>query len=428
MIKTGFLPRRQRQSRLSNPSKFALVAIAMALLSGCGDKDQQGLQEAPPVNVTVVKTEAKDTPVVSEFVAKTASSRRVEIRSRVEGFLEKRLYTEGELVQPGQGLFQMDRKPFEAQLEAARAELSQQQARMETAEANLNRVRPLAEQNAVAKKELDDAQGLYREAAAAVEAAGARVTQTELDLGYTTIYSPVLGLSSFAIKREGAYVGLGTDSLLTYVAQIDPMWVEFSVSENMLLKKRSAIKAGTMIGPPNDDYEVEIILADGSVYPETGKITFADASLSEETGTFLIRAEIDNPGGELLRPGMFVRVNLKGALRPKAILVPQRAVQQGAKGSFVWVVKEDGTAEFRPVTVGPWHGDDWFIDEGLQAGETVVVDGALKLRAGSKVTIVEPEDKKEGEKQDKADQGAEKAGTDKTATEGAEASEKAADK
>ena len=355
---------------------------------GCGESQQQA--EAPaPVDVTVVITEARDTPVVAEFVAKTASSRRVEIRSRVEGFLEERLYTEGSLVEPGQPLFQMDRKPFEAQLQAAKAERSQQEARLETARANLDRVRPLAEQNAVAKKELDDAIGTYRAAAAAVEAAKARVGQAELDLGYTTIYSPVLGLSSYADKREGAYVGAGTGSLLTYVAQIDPMWVEFSVSENYLLKSRRSMNEGKTTGPEGDNYVVEIILADGTVYPKTGRITFADASLSEATGTFLIRAEIENVDRQL-RPGMFVRAILRGASRPDAILVPQRAVQQGAKGSFVWVVKGDGTAEFRPVVVGPWHGDDWFIEDGLQAGETVVVDGALKLRAGAPVNMVDP--------------------------------------
>jgi membrane fusion protein (multidrug efflux system) len=385
----------------------SLVFIPFVVAAvGCSDPLPQGA-EAGPVDVTVVEVEARDTPVVSEFVAKTASSRRVEIRSRVEGFLEERLYTEGSLVEPGQPLFQMDRKPFEAQLQAAKAELAQQQARVETAKANLDRVKPLAEQNAVAKKELDDALGTYRAAAAAVEGANARVVQAELDLGYTTIYSPVLGLSSYAVKREGAFIGLGTESLLTYVAQIDPMWVEFSVSENALLKRQSAHEEGTVTEPDNGDYEVEVVLADGRIYPNSGRITFADASLSEATGTFLIRAEIENSDRQL-RPGMFVRAILKGASRPAAILVPQRAVQQGAKGSFVWVVKDDGTAEFRPVVVGPWHGDNWFIEDGLQAGETVVVDGALKLRAGAPVNIVEPE--KEAAGAEAGDSGSEDAG------------------
>jgi len=361
---------------------FILLSFA---LGGCSEETGEAGGSAPAV--TVIKIEPADTPVAFEFVGKTASSRRVEIRSRVEGFLDKREYLEGSMVEAGQVLFVMDKKPFEAQLQAAEAELAQQQARKETALINLNRVRPLAKKKAVAEKELDDARGLFREAAAAVEQAGARVVQAELDLGYCTITTPVSGLSSFAVMREGAFVGMG-ESLLTYVAQLDPMWVEFSVSENQILRHIDSVKQGIFRNPVDQNFVVEIVLADGSVYPHTGKITFTDASLSEATGTFLIRAEVDNPDNEL-RPGQFVRARLKGGVRPDAILVPQQAVQQGAKGSFVWVVDAAGTAEFRPVTVGPWHDKDWFIDTGLAAGDTVVTSGALRLRAGVPVKITE---------------------------------------
>lgn len=357
------------------------------LFVGCTDKAEDAAQ-APPPKVVVEKIQPADTPLTFEWVAKTASSRRIEIRSRVEGFLERREYIEGAMVQTGDVMFVMDKKPFEAQLNAARAELAQQEARKKTARANLDRVEPLARQNAVAKKELDDAKGSYNAAAAAVEAAQAKVVQKELDLSYCTIKSPVTGLSSYAVKREGAYIGIG-DSLLTYVAQTDPMWVEFSISENQMLKHRQDVEKGKVIDPDDFNFVVEIMLADGSIYPHTGKITFADASLSEATGTFLIRAEIANPDHQL-RPGQFVRARLKGGIRPGAILVPQRAVQQGAKGSFVWVIDKGGKAQFNPVDVGPWFEDKWFIDAGLQGGETVVVDGALKLRAGVPVEIVEP--------------------------------------
>ena len=338
--------------------------------------------------VVVEKVQAADAPLSFEWVAKTASSRRVEIRSRVQGFLEKREYLEGSMLKAGDVMFVMDMKPFEAQLNAAKAELSQQEARMVTSKANLDRVKPLTRQNALSKKELDDAQGSYNAAAAAVEAAKAKVVQNELDLSYCTIKTPVTGLASYATKREGAYVALD-DSLLTYVAQTDPMWIEFSVSENQILKHKHNVENGRIQDPENKNFEVHIVLADGSEYPHVGHITFADASLSEETGTFLIRAEIANPDN-FLRPGQFVRANLRGAIRPGAILVPQRAVQQGAKGSFVWVIDKDGKAQFNPVVVGPWFEKQWFIDEGLKDGDTVVVDGALKLRAGVPVEIVEP--------------------------------------
>jgi len=370
--------------RTSAITLFAIMLLSFTL-GGCSKEADDATGSAP--EVTVIKIEPRDTPVSMEFVGKTASSRRVEIRSRVEGFLDRREYVEGSMVEAGDVLFEMDKKPFEAQLNAARAELAQQQARKETALINLNRIRPLAKKKAVAQKELDDADGYYRESAAAVEQSMARVVQAELDLGYCTIKTPVTGLSSYAVMREGAYIGMG-DSLLTYVAQLDPMWVEFSISENQILKHHKNIKQG-IITAPAKGYVVEIVLADGSIYPHTGKITFSDASLSEATGTFLIRAELDNPEQQL-RPGQFVRALIRGSIRPNAILVPKQAVQQGAKGSFVWVVDAAGKAEFRPVTVGPWHEKDWFIDKGLEAGDTVVVTGALKLRAGVPVKITEP--------------------------------------
>jgi membrane fusion protein, multidrug efflux system len=380
--------------------RYTILALVFSLaVTACGGDSQTEQQPSPP-EVSVTQVKAQDTPVTIEFVGKTASSRKVEIRSRVEGFLESQEYVEGSMVKEGQVLFQMDRKPFEVALDASKAELAQQQARLATATANLNRVKPLAKKKAVAQKELDDALGTYRTAAASVEEAQSKVAQAELNLGYTTITSPLDGISSFAVQREGAYIGIGTDSLLTYVAQLDPMWVEFNISENQLLRQRESIEKGQLVAPEDGKFVVEIVLADGTVYPEKGRITFADASLSEETGTFLIRAEFANPQ-QLLRPGQFVRVRVNGMIRPNAILVPIPAVQQGAKGSFVWVITREGKAEFRPVQVGPWQGDQWFIDDGLKNGDTVVVQGALKLRADIPVKIVPAEQNEKSETTDK---------------------------
>ena len=368
---------------MSHRFHFLLVILTSLVLISCNEPEQV----APPTpEVSIIVTEPRDIPVTHEFVGKTVSSRRIEIRSRVDGFLEKRLYEEGSMVQEGQVLFQMDRKPFEAQLRAATAELEQQQARLTNAEANLARVKPLAEQNAVAQKELDDAISMYRSSAAAVEAANAKVMQAELDLGYTDIYTPVTGMSSYARQREGSYIGIGQNGLLTYVAQIQPMWVEFSISENQLFRNRAQRASGLLKAPEGEEYEVEIEMADHSIYPHRGQITFADASLSEETGTFLIRAEIPNPE-KLLRPGQFVRARIHGAVRPQAILIPQRAVQQGGQGSFVWVI-EEGKTKFQPVKTGPWLGDDWFIEAGLNGGEQIVVDGALTVRPGIEVKTI----------------------------------------
>jgi len=360
------------------------VATGIALiLAGCGQK------AAPPaarvIDVTAVTVAARDTPVVFEFVGQTQSSREVEIRARVDGFLERRIYTEGNLVQAGQTLFLMDSKPFEASLQQARGEMAQQQAKLQVAEANLARVKPLADQNAVSKKDLDDAIGNAQTAHAAVLTSQGNIRQAELNLGYATIKSPLTGLSSFAKVQDGAYVS-AQNNLLTTVAQLDPIWVNFSISENESLGYREQVAKGLLRLPKNNEMDIEIILANGTAFPNKGRISFADPSFSRETGTFLVRATLANKNG-VLRPGQFVRVHVLGAVRPDAILVPQRAVQQGAKSHFVWVVNKDSKAEQRAVVVGEWSGDDWVIASGLAAGEQVVVDGAIRVATGATLKV-----------------------------------------
>jgi membrane fusion protein (multidrug efflux system) len=356
-----------------------LLPLVVLALVACGK--QEVARPAPTaVEVSTLTVHFADVPVAFEFVGQTESSQQVEIRARVEGFLEKRVYTEGAVVKPGQRLFVMDAKPFQAQLQAARGELEQQKARLVTAQANLARVKPLAAQNALSQKDLDDATGQEQAAAAAVEAASAKVTDANLKLGYTTISSPVGGLSSFAKVQDGAYVN-PQNNLLTYVAKLDPMRVNFSLSENELLRARGEIKDQTLRAAPRDNYVVEVQLADGSIFPYQGRITFADAAFNQETGTFLIRAEIPNPRSEL-RPGQFVRARLLGFVRPKTIVLPQRAVQTSPRGQFVWVVGKDGKAEQRNVEAGDWLGDYWMVSTGLTDGDRVVVDGVLKVAPG----------------------------------------------
>lgn len=363
----------------------ALVVFAAAvLISGCS-KHEAAATGPHAAEVSALTVKGQTVPVTFQFVGQTESSQQVEIRARVNGFLEKRVYTEGSFVKPGQVLFIMDKKPFEADLQAANGELAQQQARLTTARANLNRVKPLVADNALAAKDLDDATGQEQAAAAAVEAAKAKVSESTLNLGYTTINSPLAGLSSFAKVQDGAYIS-SANSLLTYVARLDPMRVNFSLSENESLRLRDEMNKGLLHGSPRDDYEVELVLADGSVFPAHGRITFADASFSQETGTFLLRAELPNPQGTL-RPGQFVRVNVIGFSRPNAIIVPQRAVQQGPRGAYVWVADKENKAQQRPVTAGDWMGDQWLVSEGLKDGERVVVDGFLRLGPGLPVKV-----------------------------------------
>jgi membrane fusion protein (multidrug efflux system) len=376
-----------KQRLHANPSRLvrflATSMLVAAFLSGAC-KSEKEAPEPPPTVVMVMDIVPRDVPVTFEYVAQTQSSHLVNIQARVSGFLDKRLYTEGAVVKEGQVLFQMDAKPFQVQLAQAEAALARQEAALETARLNLDRTKPLTEQNALSQKDLDDATGQYQSAAAAVDQAKAQVEAAKLNLSYTTITSPVTGVSSSARQTDGTYISPQT-SLLTTVAVLSPMWVNFSLSENEMLSYRDQTEKGLLLAPKYKDFVVEIILVDGSVYPYTGRMTFAEPSYNAQTGTFLIRASVDNPDG-LLRPNQYVRARLKGAIRPKAILVPQRAVQQGSKGHFVWVVGKEAKVEQRPVVVGDWLGDDWFIFEGLRSGEQVVVDGALMLRPGEAVS------------------------------------------
>jgi len=380
----------------------AWLAAAVALAAACS-KEAPPLQRPPP-EVTIITVEPRDIPVTFSFVAQTESSRQVNIVARVSGYLDKIAFQEGEVAKEGQLLFQLDPKPFQAQLEAARGELQAQQARFTTAQANLGRVKPLAQQNALSQSDLDKAQGEFDAAKAAVFSANAKVTEAELNLGYTTIRSPVTGLASRSLQRQGAYINAQGDTAnLTYVAAIDPIWVNFSVSQNQAAKLREEIAKKQVIEPKNRNYEVEIMLSDNTPYPYKGKINFADPSFSQDTGSFLVRAVLPNPKHDL-RPGMFVTAYARGALRPGAIVVPQLAVQQGSNGHLVYAVKQDGTAEVRPVVVGDYVGEkDIVILAGLQEGDRVVVDGVLKVVPGQPVRIVEPDAGGAGKAAGKAD-------------------------
>jgi membrane fusion protein (multidrug efflux system) len=331
----------------------------------------------------------RDVPVRFEYVGQTESSHLVEIRARIDGYLEKRLYKEGGLVKAGEVMFLMDRRPFEAALQKARGQLAVQEAKLGSAARNLARIRPLAAKDAVSQKALDDAVALEKVALAAVQAAQADVREAELNLSYTVITSPVTGLSSQAAKQEGSYITGGASGFLTTVARIDPIWVNFSISENEWLKFRDEVARGRLVMPSNEDFEIEVVLADGNLFPKTGRVSFSEPSYSRDTGTFLMRAELPNPM-KSLRPGQFVRVRMIGAVRPHAVLIPRRAVMQGAQGPFVWAVNAEEKAEFRMVTLGEWHGEYIFVTAGLQAGDRIAVDGIIKLAAGMPVKITEP--------------------------------------
>jgi membrane fusion protein, multidrug efflux system len=368
--------------------RYLAFVVILGLFAQAGCAKDQKAQGQGTSEVTVMTVAQQDVPVAPEYVAQTQSSRQVNIHARVSGFLEKRVYTEGSTVKEGDVLFLMDQKPFQVQLDQAQAAFKRQQASHTTARQNYERTKPLAEKKALSQKDLDDAKGRFDSTAAAVAQAKAQVEQAKLNLSYTVITSPVNGITSAALQQDGTYIN-PQNSQLTTVEALAPMWVNFSISENELQRHRNEVKSG-MVRQPVDSYIVEIILVDGSTFPCTGTITFAAPSYNTQTGTFLLRVSVDNPDG-ILRPNQFVRVRLKGAVRPNAILVPQRAVQQGSRGHFVWVLDKDDTAAPRPVTVGDWQGNDWFITEGLTGGERIVVDGVMSVRPGEPVKIQTPQ-------------------------------------
>ena len=372
--------------RMGKMPVLGLAFLVIALTPACSKEAPAPQRPPPQVVVTTVATAS--IPNSMTFVAQTESSRRVDIVARVSGYLERIAYQEGEVVKDGQVLFELDRKPFQAQVDAARGQVLSQQARFATARSNLERTKPLAEQDALSRADLDRAQGEYDGANAAVFSAQAKLREAELNLGYTVIRSPVSGVAGRALQRQGSYVNATADSAqLTYVAALDPMWVNFSVSQNQMARLRAEIAAGRVAMPAGDALQVALALSDGSAYPQKGKIDFADPSFSQETGSFLVRATIANPQ-RALRPGMFVTAKVDGMTRPNAIVVPQLAVQQGASGHLVYVVRQDSVAELRPVVVGDYYGDkDIVVLEGLKAGDRVVTDGMLRVVPGKPVQV-----------------------------------------
>jgi membrane fusion protein (multidrug efflux system) len=369
--------------------RLPLIIVAAALLAACGKEAPPPPRPAPAVEVLTITPQTIDADI--DYVAQTESSQQVDIMARVSGFLDKIAYQEGSEVKAGDLLFQLDPKPFQAQLDAEKGKLKMQQARLRTAESTYNRIKPLAKLNAVSQSDLDRATGDRDSASAAVYAAQADVQQAELNLSYTRIKSPLTGMSSQSQQRQGAYINaMSTDSKLTYVAALDPMWINFSVSQNQATHLSDLIKKGVIKPLVGKQYTVEITLSDGSIYEHTGTLDFSDPSYSQKTGTFLVRATIPNPQHKL-RPGMFVTAKIKGATRPNAIVIPQLAVQQGEKGHFVYVINAEGLAEIRPVVVASYYDTTSIvIAQGLQADDRVVINGMLKIQPGKPVKIVEP--------------------------------------
>ena len=367
-----------------------LILAVPLLLSACGPSGNgNGAPHGgmPPAEVGVVTVQPKAVPAPFEYTGQVAGSREVEVRARVTGILLSRNFTEGAAVKKGQSLYTIDPAPFQAALARAEADVASAEARLAQARRDAARLKPLVAEQAVSQKEYDDAVSAQAIGEADLKAAHARLTEARLNLEYTRVVSPVGGIASRSQRSEGTLVS-GPDVLLTTVTQVDPIWVNFGVPDNEQLRLSAEVRAGRLVLPKDDRFEVTVRLADGSVYARTGRLSFSDIRISAQTGTSDARAELPNPEGRL-RPGQFVRVTLAGATRPGAVLVPQRAVLEGPQGKFVYVVDEKSSAQPRPVQVGEWAGGDWIVTDGLAAGDRVIVDGVMRLGPGAPVKAAE---------------------------------------
>jgi membrane fusion protein, multidrug efflux system len=375
-------------------SLLAGLALALAACSPSDGASDKGAHKGgpgagmPPPEVTVVTVAPQALPATFEYVGQTAGSREVDVRARVAGILLKRNFTEGAPVRQGQSLYTIDPAPFEAALARTEADVGAAEARLEQARKNAARLKPLYAEKAVSQKDYDDTVSAEAIGAADVKAARARLTEAKLNLSYTKVESPVSGITGRSMRQEGSLIS-GPDALLTTITQVDPIWVNFGIPDNEQAQIQKEVQAGQLALPKEGDFEVALRRADGSMYPRTGRLNFADVRVSPATGTRETRAELPNPGGGALKPGEFVRVILRGATRPNAITVPQRAVLEGPQGKFVYVVNEKSQAEPRPIEAGEWAGQSWIITSGLKPGDRVIVDGVMRLGPGAPVRIAE---------------------------------------
>jgi membrane fusion protein (multidrug efflux system) len=363
-----------------------LLAIT-AVTGWLGCQQEAGAPPPQPIPqvevVTVTPQTVNDEP---EFIGQTESSRPVEIRPQVTGLIKERFFQEGRDVKKGDKLYEIDPVPFRAAALSARAKVHQAEARLVQAKQNLARVKPLLAEQAVAQKDVDDAVAEELQARAALEGARADLVKAEFDLSNTKITAPIDGLIERTRVYEGRLVAAQTD-LLTIVHQVDPIYVIVSAPESWLLQRNREMAEKRLQRPDLYQLRGVIMFTDGSTYPREGKLDFADVSMKTETGSRQGRFVFPNPDRKVL-PGQFVKIRVLGYVRPNAILIPQRAVQQGPKGPVVFVVGAGDKVELRDIQAAEWRGSQWLIEKGLQGGERVVVEGFPRIAPGIPVKAV----------------------------------------
>ena len=359
------------------------LAALTVLLTACGDS---GAPQVPVPEIAVVKVVERDTPITQDFVGQTRGSTDIPIRARVEGFLESRNFREGGEVAKGQLLYTIDPLPFKAKVVEAEGRLAEARTKLAKAKADLDRIEPLAKMNAVSQQDLDGAVAQRDAAEGSVKAAAAQLDLANIELGYTRIQSPIDGIIGISEAEVGEVVGANPDTfILNYVSLTDPIRVRFSINERDFLRlSRSLAKERRMGKDQRDESErpnVTMILADGSVHEQLGRVIASDASIDPQTGTFKLEADFPNPDSIVIA-GQFARVRIVIDDRKNALLIPQRALSE-LQGNFrVFVVNADDTVTMRAVEPGPQVGQLTVINSGLQAGEEVAIEGLLRLGDG----------------------------------------------
>ena len=372
------------------PVALVVVGLPVLFASGVRADDKPAAAAPPPPAVTIEVAKSAPVPMTLEYSARTAGYREVEVRAQVSGILQRRTYEEGRPVKAGQVLFRIDPRPYQAALGQAQGSLAQAQARYRQTDRDLRRIRELQKKGFASESELDRYVSNFEQAKADVEAARANVQAKQIDLNYTTVTAPISGMASKEVRSEGSLVAAAdpNSSLLTKLTQLDPVYVNFAYPDTEAARLRDGVQSGKLSLPSGGKLAAELRFGDGSKYPIDGVVDFTDSFVNTGTGTVNARAVVPNPDNQLI-PGQFVRVLIKGITRKAAVTVPERALAQGPRGTFVYVVDKDGFARVRQVTTNQTVNGRWIIDAGVDDGDHVIVEGIPKVRPDQPVKASE---------------------------------------
>ncbi len=359
---------------------------AFALLTACSEEQQQPAAPPPPT-VEVIEVRSEPVENIVELPGRVQAVAIAEVRARVNGIIQERLYEEGSDVKAGQPLFKIDPREMQAALNSAQAALEGAEATAANTARDVRRYEELVERGAISQQDYDTAVARLRTAQAEVSQARSAVETAELNLGYTRVESPIDGVAGRAEVTIGALVSAANGTLLTRVEQFDPVYVNFSQSSSDLLAIRAQFASGQLALPEDGRVPVDVILENGQRYPHSGYVDFYAMSIDRSTGTVAIRAQVPNPD-RLLLPGQFVRARVTAGTRAEGVVIPQRAVIMSQRGASVMVLGEDDVVATREVMLGSMRGSDWIVREGLETGDRVIVEGGQNARAGAPVKPV----------------------------------------